>query len=178
MAGKLLRKSRHTAQMRNAVLAVAIVALLTGCGGSSHPSTSTTAPPQKTHAQIVAAAHAKAAAAAEARQIAAAAAKARAQGYTVIKGDIAGYKLLNKALSHRRCSEFGNHGCWRVEIVTFKHCDFFEMDLNELRRGAVLETYVDNQADVAPNTPIRGEFDATGDNVSLGTPVFTCNKNG
>ena len=164
--------------MRNAVLAVAVVALLSGCGGSSHPSTSTTAAPPKTHAQIVAAARAKAAAAAEARQIAAAAAKARAQGYTVNKGDIAGYKLLNTELVHRHCSEFGNHGCWLMDIVTFKQCDFFEMDIDELRHGAVVQIYVDNQSDVLPNKPLHGEFDATEDNVTLGTPVFTCTKNG
>jgi uncharacterized protein YceK len=163
--------------MRNAVVAVAVVALLSGCGGSSHPSTSTTVAPKKTHAQIVAAARAKAAAAAEAHRLAVAAAKARAQGYTVNKGDPAGYKFLTK-LVHRHCTEFGNHGCWQVEIVTFKRCPFFEMDINEMRRGAVVETYRDNQLDVAPDTPIRGEFDATEDNVTLGTPVFTCNANG
>jgi hypothetical protein len=52
------------------------------------------------------------------------------------------------------------------------------MDINELRRGAVVETYVDNQSDVPPNKPLHGAFDATEDNVTLGTPVFTCNKNG
>jgi hypothetical protein len=161
--------------MRNALLAVAVVALLSGCGGSSHPSTSTTAPP--THAQLVAAAHAKAAAAAEARQIAAAAAKARAQGYTVNEGDPAGYKFITQ-LVHRHCTEFGNHGCWMMEVVTLKNCPFFEMDINEMRRGKVVEIYRDNQSDVAPNAPIRGEFDATEDNVTLGKPVFTCDKVG
>ena len=163
--------------MRNALLAVAVVALLSGCGGSSHPSTSTTTTPKKTHAQIVATARAKAAAAAETRRIAAAAAKARAQGYTVNKGDPAGYKFITE-LVHRHCTEFGNHGCWTIQVVTLKTCPFFEMDINEMRRGKVVEIYRDNQSDVAPNKPIRGEFDATEDNVSLGTPVFTCDKNG
>lgn len=162
--------------MRNALLAVAVVALLSGCGGSSHPSTSTTAPP-KTHAQLVAVAHAKAAVAAEARRIAAAAAKARAQGYTVNKGDPAGYKFITQ-LVHRHCTEFGNHGCWTIEVVTLKTCPFFEMDINEMRRGKVVEIYRDNQSDVVPNSPIRGEFDATEDNVTLGPPVFTCGKVG
>lgn len=162
--------------MRNVVIGMAIVALLSGCGGGSHGTTSTTAPP-KTHAQLVAAAHAKAAAAAAARKLAAAAAKARAEGYTVHPGDLAGYKL-NTTLSHRHCSEFGNHGCWRIDIVTLKECPFFELDMNEMRRGAIVETYVQNQSDVAPLTPIHGEFDATEDNVTLATPVFTCNANG
>jgi hypothetical protein len=162
--------------MRNVVIGMAVVALLSGCG-SSHPASSTTAPP-KTHAQLVAAAHAKAVAAAAARKLAAAAARARAEGYTVHPGDLAGYKLLNTKLSHHRCSEFGNHGCWRIDIVTLKECPFFEMDINEMRRGAVVETYVQNQSDVAPLTPIHGEFDATEDNVTLATPVFTCNKDG
>lgn len=164
--------------MRNAVVAVVIVAFLSGCGGSSHPSTSSTVPLKKTHAQIVAAARAKAAAAAEAHRLAAAAAKARVEGYIVAPGAVAGYRFLNTKLSHRHCGEFGNHGCWRIEIVTFKHCGFFEMDINEMRRGAVVETYRDNQADVAPNTPISGQFDASEDNVTLGPPVFTCNANG
>ncbi|HWB21513.1 MAG TPA: hypothetical protein VG652_01345 [Gaiellaceae bacterium] len=159
--------------MRNALVAVAVVALLSGCGGKSQPpvpsvNIATTTVPKQTHAQLVAAA-------AVARQVAKAAAKARAQGYTVRAGDPAGYKLLNTKLSHRGCSEFGNHGCWRVEIVTFKRCSFFEMDINEMRRGAVVETYVDNQSDVMPNTPLHGEFDATEDNVTLADPVFTCN---
>lgn len=164
--------------MRNAVLGFAVVVLLSGCGGSSHPSTSTTVAPKKTHAELVAAAHAKAAAAAAAHRMALAAAKARAEGYTVLKGDPVGYKLLNTQLSHHGCTEFGNHGCWRIDIVTLKPCPFFEMDINEMRRGKVVETYRDNQADVQRNTPIHGEFDATEDNVTLGTPVFTCNANG
>jgi uncharacterized protein YceK len=164
--------------MRKVVIGLAVVTLLSGCGGSSHPSTSTATAPKQTHAQLVAAAHAKAAAAAETRRLTAAAAKARAEGYTVINGDPAGYKILNTQLSHRHCAEFGNHGCWRVDIVTLKTCPFFEMDINEMRRGAVVETYVDNQSDVTPNTPLHGEFDATEDNVTLGTPVFTCNANG
>ncbi len=127
--------------MRNALVAVAIVAFLSGCGGTSHPATSTTAAPKPTHAQLVAAARAKAAAAAAARQVAKAAAKARAEGYIVEPGALAGYKLLNTTLSHHGCGEFGNHGCWRMQIVTFKACPFFEMDINELRRGAVVETY-------------------------------------
>jgi uncharacterized protein YceK len=162
--------------MRNAVVAVALVALLSGCG-SSHSSVGTTAPKQ-THAQLVAAASARAAAAAEKRRLAEAAAKARAQGYTVKPGDVAGYRYLDGGLSHRGCDEFGNHGCWRIEVVTFKACDFFEMDIDEMRRGAVVETYRDNQSDVAANSPIRGEFDATEDNVNLGPPVFTCNTSG
>jgi hypothetical protein len=159
--------------MRNALLAVAVVALLSGCGGSSHPSTNTTAPP--THAQLVASAKAKAAATAEARRIAAAGAKARAEGYTVNKGDPAGYKFITN-LVHHHCTEFGNHGCWTIEVVTLKNCPFFEMDINEMRRGKVVEFYRDNQANVAPNTPIRGEFDATEDNVTLAKPVFTCDN--
>lgn len=158
-------------------MGVAVVALLSGCGGKSHSATTTAA--RKTHAQLVAAAHAKVAAAAAAHRLAVAAAKARAQGYTVNKGDPAGFKYLTTPKSRpRRCDEFGNFGCWMVEIVTFKQCPFFEMDVNEMRRGAVLETYRENQADVAPNTPIRGEFDATGDNTTLATPVFTCNAEG
>jgi uncharacterized protein YceK len=165
--------------MRNVVIGMAIVALLSGCGGTSHPATSTTVAPKKTHAQLLATAHAKAAAAAAAHRLAVAAAKARTEGYTVNNGDPAGFKYLTTPKSHpRRCDEFGNFGCWMVEIVTFKECPFFEMDVNEMRRGAVLETYRENQADVAPNTLIHGEFDATGDNTTLATPVFTCNVDG
>ncbi len=158
------------------MIGVAIVALLAGCGGSSH-SAATTTVSKLTHAQIVAAAKAKAAAAADARLLAKNGAKARAQGYEVHAGDVAGLKLLNTKLSHRGCDEFGNHGCWRVDILVFKHCDFFELDINELRGGKVLQTYVDNQSDVAPNTVLHGEFDATDDGVNLGTPVYTCTEN-
>jgi len=77
--------------MRNVVIGMAIVALLSGCGGKSHPAP---AAPKKTHAQLVAAAHAKVAAAAAAHRLAVAAAKARTEGYTVNNGDPAGYKYL------------------------------------------------------------------------------------
>ena len=142
--------------MRNAVVAVVIVAFLSGCGGSSHPSTSSTVAPEEDAradrrrcSREGGGGSGGAPAGRRGRQGA-------REGYIVAPGAVAGYRFLNTKLSHRHCGEFGNHGCWRIEIVTFKHCGFFEMDINEMRRGAVVETYRDNQADVAPNTPISG----------------------
>jgi hypothetical protein len=182
------------------LIAAISVAASGGGGGGAQPSASGAqvstpsrqATPKKTHAQLVAAARARAVerralarAQAKARAAAQARAKARARAaaaaYAAANRWHQGYMLYSDSVAYRwlgssefSCADYALNGCWKIKVVARDGCSYLEVNANEMKGGSIVGGLLANQTNVPAETPVIFELDADASGVSASAPQITC----